>query len=114
MWSIKSVNLWICLKHLILKILTVKKAYCLTLESVIIHKNLKKIKFLKKLEVLILSTTGNQLFCPVYPMSHLYSRIPTPKKLYTLEGKPPSVFVRRVLGEGLCTLTAFVQNSRRG
>jgi hypothetical protein len=73
MGSIKSVNLWICLKHLILKMLTVKKAYCLTFESVIhvLHKNLKKIKFLKKLEALILSTTGNHLSCPVYPMSHL-------------------------------------------
>ncbi len=34
------------------------------------------------------------------------------KKLYTVEGNPRSVFVRQVLGEGLCTSTAFVQNSR--
>ncbi len=37
-----------------------------------------------------------------------------PKKLYTLERKPPSAFVRPVVGEGLCTLTDFVQNSQRG
>jgi hypothetical protein len=34
--------------------------------------------------------------------------------VYTLEGKPPSVFVRPVVGEGLRSLTAFVQNSQRG
>jgi hypothetical protein len=37
----------------------------------------------------------------------------TPKKLYTLEWKPPSVFVRPVVGEGLSTLPDFVQKSQR-
>jgi hypothetical protein len=37
-----------------------------------------------------------------------------PKKLYTLEGRPPSVFVRPVVGEGLSTVTDFVQYSRMG
>ncbi len=36
-----------------------------------------------------------------------------PKKLYTLEWKPPSVFVRPVVGECLSTLPNFVQKSRR-
>ncbi len=36
------------------------------------------------------------------------------KKLYALEGKPPSALVHPVVGEGLCTLTDGVQNSRRG
>ncbi len=31
------------------------------------------------------------------------------KKLYTLEGKPPSAFVHPGVGEGLSTPTAFVQ-----
>jgi hypothetical protein len=47
--------------------------------------------------------------CPgdiVYRGSHT-------KKLYTLEGKPPSVFVRPVVGEALSTLPDCVQKSRR-
>jgi hypothetical protein len=44
---------------------------------------------------------------------HTYIRLSVPKKLYTLEGKPPSAFVPRVVGEGLSTLTDFVQKSRR-
>ncbi len=32
---------------------------------------------------------------------------------YTLEGRPPSTFVRPVVGEGLCTLIDFVQNGQR-
>ncbi len=34
-------------------------------------------------------------------------------KRYTLEGKPLSAFVRLVVGEGLSTLTDFVQKNRR-
>jgi hypothetical protein len=37
-----------------------------------------------------------------------------PTKLYTLEGRPPSAFVRPVVGEGTSTLTDIVQNSRQG
>ncbi len=36
------------------------------------------------------------------------------KKLYTLEGKPPSAFVRPVVGEALSTLPDSVQKSWRG
>jgi hypothetical protein len=37
----------------------------------------------------------------------------TPKKLYTLEGKPPSAFVCPVMEEGLSTLPDFVQKNWR-
>ncbi len=36
-----------------------------------------------------------------------------PKKLYTLEGKSPSAFVRPVVGKDLSTLPDFVQKSWR-
>ncbi len=54
-----------------------------------------------------------------YTVYGSYIKIPQcmlvyPKKLYTLERKPPSAFVRPVVGEGLCSLTDFVQNSQRG
>jgi hypothetical protein len=58
------------------------------------------------------SATGELWSCGTHAQS--LAAVCPPKKLYTLEGKPPSAFVRSVVGEGLSTLPDFVQKCWRG
>jgi hypothetical protein len=81
-----------------------------------LKKNLQKIlqyfwhSFNQFSEIILHLYTGETVYCT---RDMLYVVCWSLKKLFTLEGKLPSAFVHPLVGEGLCTWTDFVQNSRR-